>query len=122
MHLETLHSASLSVENELTLEADVRDLGPDAAVRATVDVDGEWLVEKRQAPLEFLNGGGRLALGLHDRQLAELDAGAGHGVAAEGAGVCLQTERLHAPDQVFDRVAGHVEDQDLLVRRGSQAV
>src|SRR5690606_30547226 len=96
VHLVAADLAALVVRDELALEADVGGLDARAGVRAAVDVDGERLVEVRQAALEFVDELAAALLGLHDGQLAELDAGAGHGAAPEGRAGDPQIERLEA--------------------------
>src|SRR6478672_5938738 len=65
------------------LKPDVGDLEPGAGVGAAVDVDADRGVEAGQPPLQLPVQVGGPLLGLHDRQLAELDPGAGHRAAPE---------------------------------------
>ena len=58
-----------------------------------------------------------MLLGLDDRQLAELQAGAGHRAAAEGARAHQQVVLGQRGDEVLDLLVGHVEDDQLLLRR-----
>ena len=62
-----------------------------------------------------------MLLGLDDRELAELQAGAGHRAAAEGARPDLQVVLGQRGDQVLDLLVGHVEDDQLLLRRRPDA-
>ncbi len=55
-----------------------------AGVRAAGDVDPHVTVEAAQARLQILDELAGEALGLGQRELAELAAGAGHGAAPEG--------------------------------------
>ena len=71
----------------LALDAEVGDPVLAAAVRAAGDVDPQLLVEARQALLQALHQPAREALGLGERQLAELGAGARDGAAPERRGV-----------------------------------
>ena len=60
--------------------------------------------------------------GLGEGQLAELDAGAGHQVLAPVRRPRRQAQRVQAGDQLVELVVGHVEDDQLLVRREADAV
>src|SRR6266702_2822630 len=59
--------------DETSLQADVRRLDPGAGVRAPVDVDRHRLGEVRKAPFKLADQVCGPLLGLHDRELAELD-------------------------------------------------
>src|SRR5829696_1904338 len=85
VHLEALHHLAVRIADHRALEADVGGLEPGAAVRAAVDVDADRHVEVGEPLLELRVEVLRVLLGLDDRQFAELEAGAGHGAAAEGA-------------------------------------
>ena len=80
VHLEALDLVAVVVEHQLALEADVGDLGAGAGVGAAVDVDGDRGVEVGEAALELGDQVAGAVLGVDDGELAELDAGAGHGV------------------------------------------
>src|SRR5205814_8331443 len=67
----------------LALHADVGDPVLSARVRAPRDVQLHVLMEARQAPLEILDEPPGKLLGLRERELAELRAGARDGPAAE---------------------------------------
>src|SRR3954452_14311848 len=99
VHLEALDHLAGVVAHHRALEADVRGLEAGAAVGAPVDVDRDRLVELRQPLLELGVEVLRMLLGLDDRQLAELQPGAGHRAAAERAGPHLQVVGGQRVDQ-----------------------
>src|SRR5438034_5610590 len=74
---------SLAAVHGRALEPDVGDLEPGAGVGAAVDVDADWGVEAGQPPLQLRMQIRGPLFGLHDRELAELDPGAGHRAAPE---------------------------------------
>ena len=85
--LEPLDLVAVVVGDDLALEPDVGDLDAGAGVGAAVDVDRQGHVDLvddvREPFLEQADGAGRGGLGVDDGELAVLQAGARHGVAAE---------------------------------------
>ena len=80
---------SPSTSDELALEPDVGDLDAGAGVGAAVDVQADRGVEvagTSRGAARARPRPSRRCLGVDDGELAELDAGAGHRVAAAGAG------------------------------------
>ena len=77
-------------------------------------------VELVETLLEIEHGGGRVRLGLDDRELAELDAGARDRAAADEARPRREPELVEAGDERLDAVLGDVEDHELLVRGRAQ--
>src|SRR3954447_6494604 len=94
VHLEALDLPAVGVHHQLALEAEVGDLGPRARVRAAVDVDGDRHRQLRETVLELGDQVGGALLGLDDRELAELDAGAGHRAAPPGRRLRGEADRL----------------------------
>ena len=125
MDLETLDGA-VTVVDHLALEPDVGDLNAGAGVRAAVDVDGDRHVELSIDVLEPLLEFGHQCLcplaGLGERQLAELDAGAGHQVAPPVRRRRRKTQRVQPCAQLVELVVGHVQDDQLLIGREADAV
>ena len=119
VHLEALDLVAVGVEHQLALEADVGDLGAGAGVRAAVDVDGDRRVEVGEPPLELGDEVAGAVLGVDDRELAELDAGAGHRVAAASCDGRAERPIASRPvDAASSTPVGVDADQhDLLVRR-----
>src|SRR3954449_9996103 len=115
--LEALDLVAGRVQDQLALEADVGDLRPRAGVRAAVDVDADRHGQVREPVLELGDQVGGALLGLDNRELAELDAGAGHRAASPGGRLRRETDRLEACDQVVDLVRVDAEHDQLLVRR-----
>ena len=72
--------------------------------------------------LQLGDGRGRGDLGFDDGELAELDAGAGDGAAAEHGRAGGQAQRVQLGHERLHLVLGHVEDHELLVRGGAQPV
>src|SRR5262249_45789844 len=114
-----VHLEALAAVHDRPLQPDVGDLEPGAGVGAAVDVDADRGVEAGQPPVKFGVEVLRPLLGLHDRQLAELDAGAGHRAPAERRRAHLQVTRGEFLGQLADPAPGHVEDQQLLLRGGA---
>src|SRR5215212_20340 len=85
VHLEALDHLAVGVADHRALEPDVGGLESGAAVRAAVDVDADRHIEVGQPLLQLRVQVLRVLLGLDDRELAELQAGASHRAAAEGA-------------------------------------
>ena len=104
VHLEA--GLLLAVDrDDHALEADVGDLDAGAGVGAAVDVQGDRGVERRdvgEPALELGDRRGGGGLGLDDRELAELDAGARHRVPAERARRDRQAEVVEAGDEGVD--------------------
>ena len=119
VHLESL-DRPVAVVDHLALEPDVGDLDARAGVRAAVDVDRDRHVELGVDVLEPLLQLGhqhlRALAGLGERQLAVLDAGAGHQVPAPVRRPRRQAEGVEVGDELVELVVGHVEDDQLLVR------
>ena len=117
VHLETGHLLAVD-RDDLAFEADVRDLDAGAGVRAAVDGQGDASLEVgvRQASVELGRNSCRQLLGLHDRELAELQPGAGQGRAGEGARVGVEPQLPQACDGVIDSVSRHVQEQQVLQR------
>src|SRR6476646_5339714 len=92
----------IAVVHHLALESDVGDLDAGARVGAAVDVDGDRHVELRVDVLEPLLQLGHQHLspvtGLGERQLAVLDAGAGHQVLAPVRRPRRQSQRVQTCD------------------------
>ena len=123
MHLETGHLLAVD-RDDLALEADVRDLDAGAGVRAAVDGQGDAPIQigVGQARVELGRHARRQLLGLHDRELAELQPGAGQGRAGEGARVGIEPQLAQAGDGVVDFVGRHVQEQQVLQRGGAHPV
>src|SRR6476660_189411 len=122
VHLVALDRLPVRAGHELPLQADVGDLGPRAGVRAAVDVDGDVQVLDVvgvEPALQLGDERRRPDLGLHDGELAELDAGAGHGAAPPRRRLGLQPDLAQRGHQRPDLLLRHVQDQDLLVRSGT---
>ena len=119
MHLE--HEL---LADELALEPDVRGLDARARVGAAVDVQGNGVRDLKvgEPLLELIDHLGRQALGLHERKLAEFDAGARNGRTAERAGVRVHAVGFERGGQLRHAVLGNVQDQDLLVGGQPDAV
>ena len=123
MHLEAGHLLAVD-RDDLALEADVRDLDAGAGVRAAVDGQGDapLQVGVGQARVELGRDARRQLLGLHDRELAELQPGAGQGRAGEGARIGIEPQLAQAGDGVVDLLGGHVQEQQVLQRGGAHPV
>ena len=76
-------------------------------------------VEVRQPPVQLGVQVAGPALGLDDRELAELDAGAGHRAAPEHVRTGLQVDRLELGDQLGHGPLRHVQDEQLLLDGGA---
>ena len=76
-------------------------------------------IEAGQARLEVLDEAAREALGLGERQLAELGARARHRAAPERRGVEREPDRLGLGGERFRAGARHVEHDQVLHRRGA---
>ena len=113
--LEALDLVAVVVEHEHALEADVGDLGAGAGVGAAVDVDGDRGVEVGEALLQLGDQVDGALLGVHDRELAELDAGAGHRGAAPVRGSRLEVDLGEVGDQRLDVGLVDAEHDELLV-------
>src|SRR6201996_8169170 len=98
--LEPFHLLAVRPGDQRALQPDVRGLDAGAGVRAAVHVDRDRLVELGQPPLQLADQVDGARLGLHDGQLAELNAGARHRVPAERARVDLQVGGLKVGHQV----------------------
>src|SRR3954469_11051421 len=70
---------------------------------------------------ELLGEPGGAALRLADRQLAKLDASAGHHALAERVGTGAEVECLELADQLIRTRSVHVEDHELLLRGSGDA-
>ena len=92
-----------------------------AGVRAAVDVDRDRDVEVREALLELADQRLGAVLGVDDRELAELDAGAGHRVAPPVGQARGQADLLEVGGERGDVRGGHADDDQLLVRREASA-
>src|SRR3954447_20319357 len=114
--LEALHHLTGVVAHHRSLESDVGGLEPGAAVGAAVDVDRYGLVEVRETLLQLAVEVLGVLLGLDDRQLAELEPGAGHRAAAECAGPHLQVGSGELGHELLDLLVRHVENDKLLLR------
>jgi hypothetical protein len=90
----------------LAFEADVGDPALAAGVGAAGDVQLDLLVEAGQPLFHLADQPLRERLGLGDRQLAELGAGAGDGAAPEGRDLDLQAELVEIDDQSRVRALG----------------
>ena len=123
MHLKAGHLLAVD-RDDLALEADVRDLDAGAGVRAAVDGQGDAPLEVgvRQTRVELGRYARRQLLGLHDRELAELQPGAGQGRAGEGARIGIEPQLAQAGDGVVDLLGGHVQEQQVLQRGGAHPV
>src|SRR5690606_21424059 len=90
---------------------------------AAVDVQAERLerAEVAEPLLELRDRGGGRRLGLDDRELAVLDAGARDGAPTERAGAGLEAELGEAGDQGLDLVLRDVQHEQLLLRRQTHA-
>ncbi len=119
--LEAFDQLPGGVRDQGTLEPDVGDLEACAGVGASVDVDADRLVEVGQASLKLVDQGPGLRLGLDDRELAELDTGAGHGPAPEDARPDDQVEHAELRLQFVDPGRVDVEDDQLLCGRRPDA-
>ena len=110
--------------DQLALEPDVGDLDAGAGVGAAVDVDGDAARRSRAARCSSSSiSVGAARLGLDDRELAELDAGAGHRAAPERRRAApAGRARRSAGDQRLDLVLGDVEDEQLLLGGGPDPV
>src|SRR3954447_12779610 len=75
--LEALDLAPVGARHQLSLEPDVGHLDPGTGVGAAVEVDGDGGLQRAEARLQLIDQGRRPGLGLHDRELAELDPRAG---------------------------------------------
>src|SRR5882757_2270156 len=125
VHLETGHLVAVRGGDDLALEPDVGGLGAGAGVRAAVEVDCDGGLQVRdvgQPALQLGDQRGGPALGLHDGQLAELDAGAGHGVSPPRRRVGVQAQLGQLSFQLVDPLVGDVQHQQLLLHRGAQPV
>ena len=122
VHLVPRDLLARVVHDQLALEPDVGGLDARARVGAAVDVERDRMrqLELVETLLEVEHGGGRERLGLDDRELAELDAGARDGAAADQARARRQPELVEARDERLDAVFGDVEDDDLLMRGRAQ--
>src|SRR5713101_643130 len=81
-----IHQAAVHLDL-LALDADVGDPVLAAAIGAAGDVDADVLLEAGQPRLQVFHEPAGEALGLGQRELAELAPRAGHGAAAERGGV-----------------------------------
>ncbi len=72
-------------------------------------------VERGKRAFEMVDGGCRDSLGLDDRELAELDPGAGHGASTELARPRVKAERSQAVAERLDPVFCDVEHDQLLL-------
>src|SRR2546421_8546 len=81
------------------------------------DVRLHVLMEARQAPLEILDEPPGELLGLRERELAELRAGAGDGPAAEWRAARGQPGLRKLTGERANPLAAHVDDDDVLHRR-----
>src|SRR5690606_15818086 len=119
VHLEALDLVAVGVGDDLALEPDVGHLGARAGVRAAVEVDGDRDLGAHvgQALLQVLDQADRPLLGLDDRELAELDARAGHRGAPPRRRVDLPAEARQLRGQRLDVLVGDVAHHDLLLRR-----
>src|SRR5439155_10646068 len=107
-----------AVELELlALHTDVGDPVLSARVRAPRDVQLHVLMEARQAPLEILDEPPGKLLGLRERELAELRAGARDGPAAEWRAARGQPGLRKLTGERTNPLAAHVDDDDVLHRR-----
>ena len=117
VHLEALHVVAVGVQGPDALEPDVGHLDPGARVGAAVDVDRQRQVVLRQSGLELVDEVGRARLRLDDGELAVLDAGARHRVAAERSDVVdLEPDAVQPVRESVDADRDDVEDDDLLLR------
>src|SRR3989454_151560 len=98
----------------LALDADVGDPVLAARVGAAGDVQLHVLLKARQPPLEILDEPLREALGLRQRELAELGARAGDGAAAERRAAGRQPGLGQLARERGDALAAHVDDDDVL--------
>src|SRR5262245_14819852 len=104
----------------LALEAEVGDPVLAAAVRAAGDVDPQMLLEPGQPLLERLHQAAREALGLGERQLAELGAGARHCPAPERRRVEHEVGRLELAHESAGAARRHVGDHEILYAGGPE--
>ena len=121
VHLEALDLVAVVVHDELALEADVGDLGAGAGVGAAVDVDRDLGVEVGEALLQLGHQAARALLGVDDRELAELDAGAGHRRAPPVARAGGEADLLEVVGEGRGVLGGDADDHELLVRRQAGA-
>src|SRR6185437_10508764 len=121
VHLVDLDVLAVGAARDRALEPDVGDLEPGARVGAAVDRDAHRLGEVRQPPLQLAVELLRPGLGLDDRQLAELDAGAGQRALPERARVHRQVVGGKLGDQRVRAVPGDVQDDQLLLGGGPDA-
>src|SRR5262247_2075685 len=104
----------------LALEAEIGDPVLAATIGAAGDVDLQVLLESRQPRLEIGHESSGEALGLRQRDLAELRPRAGDGAAPERRGVDAKPERLELPREILGQAPRHVEDEEVLHTRGAQ--
>ena len=116
VHLEGVLVAVRALRDD-ALEADVGDLEACARVRAAVHVDRDRSVEVGQplsrVPAWIVVGA---LLRLDERELAELDAGAGDRAAPERRGTHREPERVEFVGERVGARALDVDDDDALLR------
>src|SRR5271163_2229252 len=104
----------MTVVDHLSLEPYVSDLNSRTRVRAAIDVDRDRHIKRRvdvlEPPLQLGHQTLCPAPGFGERQLAELNPTARHQIPAPMRRARLQTQRLHAGDQIVQLVVGYVED------------
>src|SRR5215469_14824404 len=85
-----------------------------ATVGASGDVQLQVLLESRQAFVEFFGEPARKRLGLGDRDLAELSAGAGDDATAKWRSLDRQTGQRQSVSDARDIRLRHVDNQQIL--------
>ena len=104
----------VAATGERALQPDVGDLVLGAGVRAAVHVDADRRLEIAHALLEVGDDARRDLLGLADRETAELDAGAGDGLAAERGRLDRRAGSGHLGLGLLDVLVRHVEHEHVL--------
>ena len=101
-------------------EADIGDPVLAAGVRATGDIQFEWLIEFRDAVFEFFNEPAGEGFCFSDGKFAEFGARAGHCAAPEGRGFNVEAGCVEFENECIDIFAWHIDDEEILHVGGAE--